>query len=87
MRDAHRKDAESVRELACSLFMLGLLFGKETSKGDNVGIDLLLGYRSHVAVVLRHVLELDVLKMDVCSVWRAVIRVSMALEGGVIYAG
>ena len=34
--------------------MLGLLFGEKASKGDNVSIDLLVGYWSHIAVILRH---------------------------------
>ncbi len=34
--------------------MLGLLFCEKASKGDNIGIDFLLGYRRHFAVVLCH---------------------------------
>ena len=64
--------------------MLGLLFGEKASKGDNVSIDLLLGYRSHLAIVLRHFWNC-VLKMSICILGYGV---DMAWkEGGVTYAG
>ena len=50
----------TVREVACSLLMFGLLFGEEAGKGDDVGVDLLLGYRLDFAVTLRHFLVVDV---------------------------
>ena len=34
--------------------MLRLLLGEKASQCDNVRVDLLLGYGSHFAVVLRH---------------------------------
>ena len=47
--------------------MLGLLFGEKASKGDDVSIDLLVGYWSHIAVVLRHFLVECVLRMGLCN--------------------
>ena len=50
----------TVREVPRSLLMLGLLFGEEAGKGDDVRVDLLLGYRLDFAVTLRHFMVVDV---------------------------
>ena len=50
----------TVREVPRGLLMLGLLFGEEAGKGDDVGVDLLLGNRLDFAVTLRHFLMVDV---------------------------
>ena len=52
----------AVREVPCGLLMLRLLFGEEAGKGDDVSVDLLLGYRLDFAVTLRHFLVVDVEK-------------------------
>ena len=44
----------SVRKISCSLPVLRLLFGKESSEGDNVSVDFLLCYRSSLAIRLGH---------------------------------
>ena len=49
-----------VREVPCGLLMLRLLFGEKAGKGDDVSIDLLLGYGLDFAVTLRHFLVVDV---------------------------
>lgn len=50
----------TVREIPCCLLMLRLLFGEKAGKGDDVGVDLLLGYGLDFAVTLRHFLVVDV---------------------------
>ena len=50
----------TAREVPCGLLMLGLFFGEEAGKGDDVSVDLLLGYRLDFAVTLRHFLVVDV---------------------------
>ena len=52
--DAHGKEIQSLREVPGGLLVLRLLFGEKASQGDNVSVDLLLGYRSRFAVTLRH---------------------------------
>jgi len=44
---------EDVREVTSGFWGLGLLFGKESSEGDDVGVDVLLADRRRAAVV-RH---------------------------------
>ena len=44
---------QSVRKIPSSFFMLCLLFGEKPSEGDNIVIDLFLGYRGCGTV--RHV--------------------------------
>ena len=50
----------TAREVPCGLLVLGLLFGEEAGKGDDVSVDLLLGYRLDIAVTLRHFLVVDI---------------------------
>ena len=76
--DAYGKGINNVRELACGLLMLGLLFGEKASKGDNVSIDLFLGYWSHIAVVLRHFSGRGCTAIRVDMAWK---------EKGITYAG
>ena len=46
-------DVLDLREVTSGFWGLGLLFGKESSEGDDVGVDVLLADRRRAAVV-RH---------------------------------
>lgn len=45
-----QKEARNSREVSCSFFVLCLLLGEESSKGNNVCLDLLLTDASRIAV-------------------------------------